>query len=134
MNRTAMKSLLTVAMVGVGLVGCVPGEIGGTEDRDRTESYFKNLPQYPHMRLCAETGELGVMACHGRVVVDANGKVVSGVVAVRDRGRRHLAGAGLGHGARLGGDGVERHRLGLQQQRVEAVVAEGHRLRQAYRR
>jgi hypothetical protein len=75
MNRTAMKSLLTVAMVGVALAGCVPGEIGGTDDRDRTESYFTNLPQYPHMRLCTEATEPGIMACHGRVVVDANGKV-----------------------------------------------------------
>jgi hypothetical protein len=57
----------------VAVAGCVPGEISG-DDRDRTESLFSSITQYPHRRVCAEAAP-GMVACNARVRVDASGAI-----------------------------------------------------------
>src|SRR5262249_35291978 len=67
----------------VAAVGCAGVEDAPTDNapprddigaQDRVAQEFANVPEYPHIRVCAEAAP-GQVACHARVRVSADGKV-----------------------------------------------------------
>jgi hypothetical protein len=66
----------TIAVLALALSGCVGGEISGEDDgTDRVENEIRNIPQFPHKRLCSMPGQTDWAACNAHVRVEPDGTV-----------------------------------------------------------